>query len=307
VRATMLLGSVVSYEQHIAAIRLDARHGYGEKGTALAGSLPPGVPQTLGNLGYEEFFFKTMVASPYNYGTCTKVLTPVAFDWNTVSYRSVHVQPARTVEEIITDEIARAMHKDPVAFRLEYLRQPRARAVLQQVATVAQWGKAMPAGFAQGVGVHMESRAFTACIVELDATIPSQARVVRATIAIDVGKPINPSGIEQQCHGGLAEAIALVLNAGLNIQNGAPLEGSYHQYHFPRMKDFPKDVQVIIMPNVGDPIAGMGEPGMSAPSGAIANAYARATGTRPRRFPINAQVPTDPIPAGQLPPPATLA
>jgi isoquinoline 1-oxidoreductase beta subunit len=306
VRATMLLGSVLSYEQHIAAVRLDARHGYGEKGTAMTGSLPAGLPQTLGNLSYEEFFFKTMVSSPYNYGVCTKLLTPVTLDWNTVSYRSVHVQPARLVEEIITDEIAKAMHKDPVAFRLEYLRLPRARAVLQQAATAAQWGKAMPAGFAQGVGVHMESRAFTACVVELDATDRAHCKVTRATIVIDVGKPINPSGIEQQCHGGLAEAIALVLNAGLNVKDGLPLEGSYHHYHFPRMKDFPKNVQVIIMPNVGDPIAGMGEPGMSAPSGAIANAYARATGIKPRKFPLNAQDPiTDVTPPGQLPVPGT--
>ena len=45
--------------------------------------------------------------------------------------------------------------------------------------------------------------------------------------------------------------IALVLNAGLTIQDGLPLEGSYHHYHFPRMKDFPKNVEVIIMPDVG--------------------------------------------------------
>jgi len=308
VRATILLGSVVSYEQHIAAVRLDARHGYGEKGTATTGAFPEGMPQAFGNMNYEQFFFKTMVSSPYNYGTSTKLLTPVTLDWNTVSYRSVHIQPARTVEEIITDEIAQAMHIDPVAFRLQYLRLPRARAVLEQVATAGQWGKAMPAGFAQGVGVHMESRAFTACIVELDATDPAHCKVTRATIAIDVGKPINPSGIEQQCHGGLAEAIALVLNAGLHIQNGEAIEASYHHYHWPRMKDFPKNVQVIIMPNVGDPIAGMGEPGMSAPSGAIANAYARATGIKPRNFPLNAQDPiTDAPPPGQLPPPGTLA
>ena len=303
VRATVIGGTVATYEQHIAAIRLDARHGYGEKGTAETGAFPEGMPQTFANMNYEQFFFKTMVASPYNYGFSTKLLTPVTFDWNTVSYRSVHIQPARLVEEIITDEIARAMGIDPVAFRLEYLRLPRARAVLQRVAGAAQWGKAMPAGFAQGVGVHQESRSFTACIVELDARDPLHAKVVRATIAIDVGKPINPSGIEQQCHGGLAEAISLVLNAGLTIKDGLPQEGSYSQYHWARMIDFPKAVEVIIMPNIGDPVGGMGEPGMSAPSGAIANAYARATGIKPRKFPLNARDPFVATPAGQLPAP----
>ena len=107
-------------------MRLDARHGYGEMVTALGGSLPPAVQQTVGNLGYEEFFFKTMVASPYNFGVSNKLLVPVAFDMNTVSYRSVHIKPARTVEEIIVDEIAAKLNKDPVAFRLEFLRLDRA-------------------------------------------------------------------------------------------------------------------------------------------------------------------------------------
>lgn len=296
-------GNVLSYQQNIGLVRLDARHGYGEIGTALGGSLPMGVQQTVGNLGYEQFFFKTMVSSPYNFGISTKQIFPVAIDLPTVSYRSVHIMPARTVEEIMVDEIAARLGRDPVSFRMEFLRLPRAQAVLQRVAGAAQWGKVMPAGFAQGVGVHMESRAFTACVVELDARDPGNCKVTRATIVIDVGKPINPSGIEQQALGGLAEAISLVLNAGLTIQDGLIREGSYNQYRFARMRDFPKNVQVIVMPNVGHPIAGMGEVGMSAPSGAIANAYARATGRKPRRFPLNLQPAFTPTPAGQLPAP----
>ena len=61
------------------------------------------------------------------------------------------------------------------------------------------------------------------------------------------------------------------------------------------------------MPTVGDPIAGMGEVGMSVPSGAIANACAnanacaRATGLKPRKFPLNARPAFTPTAAGQLP------
>ena len=305
---TLLLpGTVLSYQQSIGAVRLDARHGYGEIGTAMGGSLPPAVVETVGNLGYEQFFFKTMVASPYNFGVYAKLLFPVALEMNTVSYRSVHIQPARTCEEIIVDEMAAKLGRDPVAFRMEYLRLPRAQAVLQRVAGAAQWGKAMPPGFAQGVGVHMESRTFSACIVELDARDPANCKVTRVTMAIDTGNPINPSGIEQQVHGGIAEAIALVLKTGVNFVNGLPLEGSYHHYHFTQMADFPKDVTVIIMPAIpGEAASGMGEVAMSAPSGAIANAYARATRIKPRNFPLNAQPPLEDVtPPGQLPVPGT--
>lgn len=304
VRATLLLGNVISIQHNVAAVRLDARHGYGEWGTALAGSLPPTVQQTVGNLAYEEFFFKTMVASPYNFGAGTKLLTPVALPMNTVSFRSVHIQPARCVEEIIVDEIAKRLGRDPVAFRLEYLRLERARAVLQRVAGAAGWGKVMPAGFAQGCAVHQESRSFTACIVELDARDPKNAKVVRATIAIDVGKPLNPSGIRAQAEGGLADAISLVLKAGLTIKDGLPLESSYTSYPVAKLRDFPKQLEVIVMPDVGEAIGGMGEVGLSAASGAIANAWARATGQKPRKFPLNAPPAYVPVPPGQLPVPA---
>ena len=307
-RATMLLGQVIAFEQRIAGVRLDTRHGFGEMLGAAAIALPNGFPQTVGNFAIEQVMFKTMVTSPYNFGVTTKLLTPVPIDMNTCSYRSVHIQPSRLVEEILVDDMARALRKDPVAFRLEYLRLPRARAVLKAVAEAAQWGKAMPAGFAQGVGVHQESKSFTACIVEIDARVPTAAKVVRATIAIDVGTPINPSGIEAQMQGGLCESISIVLTAGLHIQNGLPLEGSYSQYHFARMKSYPKDVKVIIMPasSSGEAIGGLGEVGLSASSSAIANAYARATGLKPRSFPLNFPVDFTPIPPGKLPTPVVV-
>ena len=39
-------------------------------------------------------------------------------------------------------------------------------------------------------------------------------------VARILGEKLNPSGIEQQAHGGLAEAISLVLTAGLTIKDG---------------------------------------------------------------------------------------
>jgi isoquinoline 1-oxidoreductase beta subunit len=305
-RATVLLGQVVSYEQRIASPRLDLRHGLGEILTATAVSAPPSVQQSIGNLAFEEATFKVMVTSPYNFGVVTKALLPASIEMNTCTYRSVHIQPARGVEEIMVDEIAAAVGKDPVAFRLEYLRMDRARAVLQKVAAVAGWGKAMPAGFAQGVGVHQESRSVTACIVEIDGRDPNAAKVTKAVIAVDVGRPINLSGIEAQLQGGLVESISLVLTAGLHLDKGLPLEGSYSQYHFARMKSYPKDVQIIVMPASGDTIGGLGEVGMSATTGAIANAYARATGIKPRKFPLNFPVDFTPIPPGKLPTPTIL-
>ncbi len=306
VRATLLLGRVVSYSQQVAAVRLDARHGYGEMLTAAAGAAPQGVAQSIGNLAYEEVFFKTMVSSPYNFGVSTKLLKPVPLDMNTVSYRSVHIQPARSVEEIMVDEIAAALQTDPLAFRLNFLRLDRAKAVLKAVASAGGWGKTMPAGFGQGIAVHQESKSFTACVVELDARVLTDVRVTKATIAIDVGLAINPTGIEAQLQGALAESISLVLSSGLHVKDGLPLEGSYSQYHFGRMKHYPKDVSIIVMPPSGNDPGGLGEVGLSATSGAIANAWARATGRKPRNFPLNFPVDFTPFPPGAFPQPVVV-
>jgi isoquinoline 1-oxidoreductase beta subunit len=51
------------------------------------------------------------------------------------------------------------------------------------------------------------------------------------------------------------------------------------------MRNTPTAVEVHVMPPTGEP-GGAGELGVPAASAAIANAWARATGSAPRRFPI---------------------
>ena len=51
------------------------------------------------------------------------------------------------------------------------------------------------------------------------------------------------------------------------------------------MGNSPPDVSVIVMPPTGEP-GGAGELGFPAAAAAVANAYARATGTTPTSFPI---------------------
>ncbi|MFE3449087.1 molybdopterin cofactor-binding domain-containing protein [Nonomuraea sp. NPDC059194] len=290
IRATFALGQVLTYEHRVAAVETDLRHGLGEILTATAASLP-----VAGNLSFAQTVFLTTVKVPYNFGVVTELLNEVPLKMHTASWRSVYSANTRGAEEILVDELAKKLGKDPVAFRREFLKTDRQRAVLEKVATVGNWGRAMPAGFAQGVGFHDEYRSCTACLVEIDARDPKKPRVVKAVIAADVGRPINPRGLEAQLLGGLTDAIATTLRAGLHIDKGLPLEGSYSQFHYARQKDSPTDVQIFILPANGEP-GGAGELGVPAAVGAIANAYARATGTRPRSFPINFDVDFVPFP-----------
>lgn len=303
-RATIVAGQVATLEQRVTGVSTDYRHGLGEILSATATSLPEGARQAVANDAFGQAVFLTFVSSPYNFGVYDKKLLELPLGIPTSSYRSVPNQTARGSEEMFVDEIAEKLGVDPVEFRRSTLKSDRARAVLDKVVEVGDWGRRMPKGHAQGIGVHIESRAFTAALVELDCRDPKAPRVTKAVMAVDVGRAINPLGLEAQMQGGLAEAISLTLKAGLHVVDGLPLEGSYSQYHFARQKDFPSDLEIIIMPPTGDGIGGAGEVGMSAPTGAIANAYTRATGIRPRTFPINHPVDFDPVPPGLLPPPA---
>ncbi|SFM77711.1 isoquinoline 1-oxidoreductase, beta subunit [Streptomyces sp. cf124] len=291
VRATYAAGQVLTFQHQVAAVETDFRHGLGDAITAAAASLPSGI----GNATFAQTLFLTTVKSPYNFGVTTQTLTEVPIRMHTGSWRSVYSANSRGAEEIIVDELAAKLGKDPVAFRREFLKTARQRAVLDKVATEGDWGRSLPDGWAQGVAFHDEYKACTACLVEIDATDPKKPRVTKAVIAADVGRVINPRGLEAQLLGGLTDAISTTLRAGLHIDEGLPLEGSYSQFHYARQKDSPKDVRIFVIEGADEP-GGAGELGVPAAVGAVANAYARATGTKPRSFPVNFDVDFTPFP-----------
>jgi isoquinoline 1-oxidoreductase beta subunit len=136
------------------------------------------------------------------------------------------------------------------------------------------------------VGFHEEHRSCAAYLVEIDASDPARPRVTRAVIAADVGLAVNPRGLEAQLTGALVDGISVILRAGNHIDHGAVREGSYADFRYARQQDSPPVVEVHLMPPSGAP-GGAGELGVPAASAAVANAYARATGTRPRSFPIS--------------------
>ncbi|MFD0417906.1 xanthine dehydrogenase family protein molybdopterin-binding subunit [Streptomyces sp. NPDC127108] len=202
------------------------------------------------------------------------------------AWRSVDSGTMRTAEEIVVDEVARALGKDPVAFRRTSLRSKTVKAVLDKVATAGQWGRAMPEGEAQGVAVHEEYGSCVACLVEIDTTDPKSPRVTRVVMAADVGTAVNPRGLQAQLMGTAIDGISTVLQAGLHIDRGAVRESSYADFHYARQRHAPLHFEAHIMPSRRQP-GGAGELGVPAAAGAVANAYARATGSKPRRFPLN--------------------
>lgn len=275
-RATHLLGQVLSYEHRMASVALDGSHGLGELLTAVGA-------EALGAVG--PAMFQLSQLDLYTFGSQSRSLREVDLKFPTGSWRSVFSGQVRTVDEVMVDELARALRRDPVAFRRSRLRSSRLRAVLDQVVAAGPWGRAMAPGTAQGIGLHEEYKSVVAFLVELDARDRARPRVTRAVAAVDVGRAVNPRGLEAQMQGALVDALSVTLQAGVHIDGGAVRETSYTDFRYARMRDTPVAVEVHVMPPTGEP-GGAGELGVPAASAAVVNAWVRATGALPRRFPI---------------------
>ncbi|MEC3976172.1 molybdopterin cofactor-binding domain-containing protein [Amycolatopsis sp. H20-H5] len=292
VRATYALGNVISFEQRHTSVQTDFSHGLGEMITATAAKLPVG-----GNLSFAETIFLLSQSSPYNFGVTTQLLNEIPLKFNTGSMRNIYSPNVVTAEELVVDQLAAKMGKDPVQFRREFLKDARIRAVLDKAVEVGEWGKAMPAGTAQGIAVHSEYRGAVVALVEIDCrpeTVNRKItdavtgpRVTKALIVVDPGFAINPRGLEAQMIGGMNDGIAMCLTSSLHMKNGIPLEGSWDNYFYTRQWNTPSDMQVVVMPNTSDSPSGAGELGVAPSFAATACAYARATGKMPTSFPIN--------------------
>lgn len=271
IRASLAGGRVVAFAHAMASVG----EGYEDKGAVRPASFSAAAGPLPSDSGLYNFGRLSG-----DYGSVDLARIPLG------AWRSVDSGTSRTAEEIVVDEIAARLGKDPVAFRRTTLRSKAVRAVLDKAAAAGHWGRALPPGHGQGVAVHEEYGSCVACLAEIDATDPGKPRVTRVVMAADVGTAVNPRGLQAQLMGTAIDGISTVLTAGLHIDRGAVREGSYADFRYARQGDAPLRFEAHIMPSRGEP-GGAGELGVPAAAGAVANAYARATGTRPRRFPLN--------------------
>jgi isoquinoline 1-oxidoreductase beta subunit len=226
--------------------------------------------------------------------------------------RNIYSPEVCTATELMVDQVAKSMGQDPYRFRRAFVRDSRLKAVLDAVAKAGRWGRRMAPGTAQGIGIHNEYKSRAACLVEIDcrpATVNRKVkdaytgpRVTRATVAVDVGLPINPLGLKAQMMGGVMDGIAQVLTYSLHLKHGHFLEGSWDNAYYTREWNTPFELDVIVMPTTTGTPGGAGELGVAPAMAAVACAYARATGKLPTSFPINHNRPLGFKPLPTVPP-----
>jgi isoquinoline 1-oxidoreductase beta subunit len=202
-------------------------------------------------------------------------------------WRSVGSTHTAFSTEVLIDELARAVGKDPVNYRLTLLKEhPRHAAVLALAADKAGWGKALPAGRFRGVAVHESFRSYVAEVAEVSVAGDGSFKVERVVCAVDCGIAVNPDVIRAQMEGGIGYGLSAALAEQVTLVGGKVVQSNFHDYTPLRITDMPK-VEVHIVRSTAAP-TGVGEPGVPPVAPAVANALAGARNKPVRALPLRA-------------------
>ncbi|HJW05247.1 MAG TPA: molybdopterin cofactor-binding domain-containing protein [Rhodanobacter sp.] len=208
-----------------------------------------------------------------------------------------HLSNAFAVESFL-DEIAHQMREDPLKTRLRILGEPRALPlssggtldtgrlvnVLKLVADRIEWKNWLRTVNGLGIACWHVDGAYVAHAIE--AAMRGETLVIqRVVCAVDVGRVINPLGLQGQVAGATLDALSIALNAAITVKDGQVQAHGYRDYPLASMAQLPNDVEVITVPGDRAP-AGASFLAMPTAAPALANAVFRASAVRVRRLPL---------------------
>lgn len=189
--------------------------------------------------------------------------------------------------EQMVDQVALAAGQDPLAYRLHWAPDERARAVLSRAAAEAGWGDTLAEGIGRGIGFarYKNTGAYCAVVAEIEAGAEIRAR--RLTVACDVGLVVDPDGVANQMEGGAIQATSWALKEAVQFDREGVTSLDWEGYPILRFSEVP-NVSVHIVAS-GAPSVGAGEASVGPTAASLANAVASALGVRVRELPLRAE------------------
>jgi nicotinate dehydrogenase subunit B len=140
----------------------------------------------------------------------------------------------------------------------------------------------------RGIGFGKYKNLSCYCAVVADVEVDRATGVVRVTrawAAVDAGLAVNPDGVVNQIEGGLIQSASWTLKEALKFDRSGVKTKSWTDYPILRFTEVPTvEVEVIQRPT--ERYLGVGEGSQGPTAGAIANAFAAATGRRLRDIPF---------------------
>jgi isoquinoline 1-oxidoreductase beta subunit len=201
----------------------------------------------------------------------------------TSSWRSVGASTAGFFAESFLDELIHAAGADPMEERLRLANDPDARAVLEAVAEMSNWGR--PLGPRQGRGVAMVTSfgVPVAEVVEVTAT-DDGIKIDRVWLAAEVGRVVDPVTFNNVAVGGVIWGLGHAMNSEITYSDGSAEQDNFHMAEGMRLHQCPV-IEVRALEN-NPTVRGIGEPPVPPAAPALANAIFAATGTRLREMPF---------------------
>ena len=205
------------------------------------------------------------------------------------SYRALAATANNFARECFMDELAEAAGRDPLAFRVAHLDNPRLRTVLETAAERFGWServKKKDPNVGVGLACGTEKGSCVAACVEIALEREPERIVVRRVCqAFECGAILNPNNLLAQVQGCIMMGLGPALREEMQFEGGKLTNATFGKYLVPRFKDAPElDVHLLDRPDL--PSVGAGETPIMAIAPAIANAVCHAAGVRVHALPI---------------------
>jgi CO/xanthine dehydrogenase Mo-binding subunit len=206
----------------------------------------------------------------------------------TSSFRALGATANVLAIESAMDQLAAEAGRDPVAYRLAHLDDPRARDVIQAVVALAGPPPARQEGIGRGLAFarYKGTGAWCAAIAEIAAE--AEVRVRRLWLAVDAGEVVNPDGTANQVEGGAVQAVSLALKEAVTFDARRVTSTSWDSYPILRFSEVPA-VEIRLLERPEQPPVGVGECATAPVVAAIANAIHDALGVRVRHMPFTSE------------------
>lgn len=190
--------------------------------------------------------------------------------------------------ESFMDELAHEAGRDPVAFRLEHLRDERARNLMLTAVDAAGWEPApSPTGMGIGMAVsrYKGVKAYVATVIKsaVDAST-GRIRVERMVCACDAGYVVDEEGLRNQVEGGALQALSRALHEEVRFGPEGIRTRDWTTYPVLRFAETPH-LEVVVVDGGGPPL-GAGEAATPPVPAALANSIFDGTGIRLRDLPF---------------------
>ena len=213
-----------------------------------------------------------------------RVVTELPF--RTSSLRALGAYVNVFAIETLVDEIARALGRDALDFRLAHLDDARARVVLERLGTLCRWREERTEG--EGLGIafarYKNSAAYCAVAARV-AAAGEELRLTHMYAVVDAGEAINPDGIANQVEGGMVQSASWTLKEQVRFDGDAVATRGWDDYPILKFSEAPR-VHVDIVARPEEKPLGVAEAAQGPAAAAIANAVHDALGARVRRLPI---------------------